>query len=204
MSTATMPQAATIPGIPPWVPTSFFRLTLEQHEAMVEAGILGKRDHVHLIDGFLVSRMTESAPHATADLLCGVAISRVIPPGWHLRAGKPIRIPRLTSRPEPDRSLVRGAVRDYARRSPEPADIAMVIEVSEATLADDRKLAGVYGRAGIPFYWIVDVVDGQVEVYSRPGSSGYEGLEVLASGDVLAVVVDGIEVGQVAVADILP
>src|SRR5262249_59525232 len=81
MSTATMPQPATIPWIPPWVPTSFYRLTLEQYEAMVDAGILGKRDRVHLIDGFLVSKMTENDPHATADELCAEALSLVIPAG---------------------------------------------------------------------------------------------------------------------------
>jgi Uma2 family endonuclease len=204
MSTATMIQPTTIPGIPPWVPSSLYRLTLEQYEAMVDAGILGKHDRVHLIDGFLVAKMTENDRHATADLLCGAELERVIPPGWHVRPSKPIRIPGLTSKPQPDRSVARGVVRDYARRSPGPADIALVVEVSDASLDDDRKLAGVYGRAGIPFYWIVNVVDGQVEVYSRPGSSGYEGLEVLESGHVLAVVIDGIEVGQVAVADILP
>jgi Uma2 family endonuclease len=199
-----MTPPAAIPGIPPWVPTSFYRLTLEQYEAMVDAGILGKRDHVHLIDGFLVARMTQDDPHATADELCGDALSRILPAGWHQRAGKPIRIPRLTSRPEPDRSVVRGAVRDYARRSPEPDNIALVVEVADATLADDRKLAGLYGRAGIPFYWIVNVVDGQVEVYSRPGPAGYEALDVLAPGHVLPVVIDGVEVGQIPMADLLP
>jgi Uma2 family endonuclease len=204
MSTATIPQPATIPGIPPWVPTSLHRLSLEQYEAMVEAGILGKHDRVHLIDGFLVAKMTQNDPHATSDELCGESISRAIPAGWHVRGGKPIRIPRLASRPEPDRSVVRGIVRDYARRSPEPADIALVVEVSDTTLADDRKLSGLYGRAGIPFYWIVNLVDGQVEVYSRPGPTGYEGFEVLAPGHVLSVVIDRVEVGHIPVSDILP
>jgi Uma2 family endonuclease len=204
MSTATMPQPATSPGIPPWVPTSLYRLTLDQYEAIVDAGILGKKDHVYLIDGFLVTKMTQDDPRATADELCGQALSRVVPAGWHLRAGKPIRLPKLTSKPEPDRSVVRGAVRDYARRSPEPADIALVAEVSDTGLADDRKLAGVYGRAGIPFYWIINVVDGQVEVYSRPGPSGYESLEVLAPGHSLTVVIDGVEVGEIPVDDLLP
>jgi Uma2 family endonuclease len=204
MSTAVLTQPATIPGIPPWVPTSFYRLTLEQYEAMVDAGILGKRDRVHLIDGFLVSKMTENDPHATADELCAEALSQVIPAGWRVRAGKPIRIPGLTSRPEPDRSVVRGGIRNYAHRTPGPADLALVVEVSDATLADDRKLAVLYGLAGIPFYWIVNLVDGQVEVYSRPGPAGYESLEVLAPGHVLAVVIDGVEVGRIPVADILP
>lgn len=204
MSTATMTQPATIPGIPPWVPTSFYRLTLEQYEAMIDAGILGKRDRVHLIDGFLVSRMTGNDPHATADMLCGEELDRALPPGWHARPGKLIRIPGLTSRPEPDRSVVRGAIRDDARRTPGPGDIALVVEVSDATLADDRKLAGLHGLAGIPVYWIVNLVDGQVEVYSRPGPAGYEAREVLAPGHVLPVVIDGVEVGTIAVDEILP
>lgn len=204
MSTATMPQPMTNYGIPPWVPSSLYRLTLEQYEAMVEAGILGKRDRVHLIDGFLVAKMTQNDPHATADELCGQALSRLVPAGWHIRAGKPIRIPGLTSKPEPDRSVVRGVARDYARRSPEPADIALLVEVSDTSLADDRKLADLYARAGIPAYWIVNVIDGQVEVYSRPGPSGYDSPEVLAPGHSLAVVIDGVEVGEIPVDDLLP
>ena len=148
--------------------------------------------------------MTQNDPHATADELCGDALSRILPADWHSRAGKPIRIPRLTSRPEPDRSVVRGAVRDYARRSPEPDNIALLVEVSDASLADDRRLAGLYGRAGIPSYWIINLVDGQVEVHSRPGPAGYEALEVLAPGHILSVVIDGVEVGQIPVADLLP
>src|SRR5262249_39741290 len=152
---------------------------------------------VQLIDGFLVSKMTENDPHATADMLCGEELQRVLPPGWHIRPGKPIRIPGLASRPEPDRSVVRGTVRDFALRTPGPTDLAMVVEVSDASLADDRKLATLYGLAGVPIYWIINLVDGQVEVYSRPRPSGYEALEVLAPGHVLSVVIDGVEVGQI-------
>src|SRR5262249_27533441 len=126
-----------------------------------------------------VSKMTENDPHATADELCAEALSLVIPAGWRVRAGKPIRSPGLTSKPQPDRTVVRGAVRDYALRSPGPTDIALVVEVSDASLTDDRKLAVLYGLAGIPVYWIINPVDGQVEVYSRPGPSGYDLLEVL-------------------------
>lgn len=53
-------------------------------------------------------------------------------------------------------------------------------------------------------YWIVNVVDDQVEVYSRPGPSGYQALDVLAPGHVLPVVIDGVEMGQIPVADLLP
>jgi len=110
----------------------------------------------------------------------------------------------VDSKPEPDRSVARGRVRDYSRRSPGPADIALVVEVSDSSLADDRNQAEIYGRAGIPFYWIINLVEGQVEVHSHPGPSGYESQEVLAPGHVLTVIIDGIEVGEIPVADILP
>ncbi len=162
---------------------------------MVEAGILGKRDRVHLIDGFLVAKMTQNDPHATADELCGAALARVVPPDWHMRHRK--------TDPSAEADQQAGArsvgrprhARDYARQSPGPTDIALVVEVADSSLADDRKLTGLYGPAGIPFYWIVNLVDGQVEVYSRPGAAGYESLDVLAPGHVVAFVIDGVEVG---------
>jgi Uma2 family endonuclease len=206
MSTAALTQPMTLPVDPGWVPSSLYRLTLEQYEAMVDSGIFTGRDRVHLINGFLVAKMIQNDPHATADELCGDELARVIPPGWHVRSAKPIRIPSpgRDSKPEPDRSVARGHVRDYSRRSPEPADMALVVEVSDASLDDDRKQAEIYGRVGIPFYWIVNLVDGQVEVYSNPGPSGYQSLDVLAPGHVLTVIIDSVEVGEVPVANILP
>jgi Uma2 family endonuclease len=76
--------------------------------------------------------------------------------------------------------------------------------VSETSLDEDRKMAEIYGKAGIPVYWIVNLVDGQVEVYSDPGPSGYRSHEVLAPGHALRVMIDGVEVGEIPVADILP
>ena len=129
-------------------------------------------------------------------------LSRVIPIGWYVRPAKPIRIPSpgRDSKPEPDRCVAR----DYSRRDPGPADVASVVEVSDSSLDDDRKQSEIYGRASIPFYWIVNLVDGQVEVYSNPGPSGYQALDVLAPGHVLTVIIDGVEVGRIPVADILP
>ncbi len=206
MSTVVLTQSMPMPVDPGWVPSSLYRMTLEQYEAMVEAGIFTGKERVHLINGFLVAKMTQNTPHSTADDLCGEALSRLIPPGWYVRGAKPIRIPSpgRDSKPEPDRCVVRGAIRDYSRRDPGPADVALVVEVSDSSLDDDRKLSEIYGRAGIPFYGIINLVDGQVEVYSNPGPAGYRKLEVLAPRHVLAVVIDETEVGEIPVTNLLP
>ncbi len=117
---------------------------------------------------------------------------------------KPVRIPGLASMPEPDRSVARGSIRDYGGRHPGPEELALVVEVSDSSLDADRKMAEIYGKARIPAYWIVNLVNGQVEVYSDPGPDGYRSNEALAAGHVLRVMIDGVEVGEIAVADILP
>jgi Uma2 family endonuclease len=192
------------PSAPDWVPTPLHRLTVEQYEAMVASGIIKASDRVHLINGCLVGKMTHHPPHAIADELCGKALDRLLPAGWSTRGAKPVRILGLASEPEPDRSVVRGDIRDYERLHPGPVDVALVVEVSKSSLAADRKMAEIYGKAGIPAYWIVNVVDRQVEVYSRPGPAGYDSLEVFAPPYVLTVFIDGVAVGEIAVEDILP
>jgi Uma2 family endonuclease len=206
MSTIASTQPTILSSNRAWAPPaeSLYRLSLEQYEAMVASGIFTCRDRFHLIRGLLVSKMTQNTPHSTADLLCGDALERTIPPGWHVRPAKPIRIPGQGSKPEPDRSVARGGIRDYSHRDPEPSDIALVVEVADSRLREAHDLIDVYGSGGIPVYWIINLIDRLVEVYSNPGPSGYGSMEVLMPGHDLAVVIDGIEVGQIPVTDFLP
>jgi Uma2 family endonuclease len=179
-------------------------MSVEEYEMMVASGAFQGRSRFHLINGLLVEKMTQNPPHAMADELCGCELLRIIPPGWHLRTAKPIRLPIQISKPEPDRCIVRGDIRDY-RQDPEPADIAQVIEISDSSLADDRELATrVYGPARIPVYWIVNLIDRQVEVYTDPGPAGYAKRTDFRPGQRVPVVIGGQAVGQIAVDDILP
>ena len=100
---------------------------------------------------------------------------------------------------------MRGTIRDYEDRQPGPDDILLLVEVADSSLADDRQLATwVYGPAGIPVYWIVNLVHRQVEVYTDPGPDGYRSRVVFADGQSVPVVIDGHPLGQIAVADLLP
>ena len=203
---ATITQAeVTSPTVDQgWIPSPLYRMSLEQYEAMAASGVFTKRDRLHLINGYLVAKLTQNPPHSTADDLCGKALDRTIPAGWYVRAGKPVRIPSQISEPEPDRCVVRGGIRDYLRRHPEPADIALIAEVSDTSLSEDRKLAQLYAAAGIPVYWIVNLVHRQVEVYTDPGPVGYGSRRIFKPGRRVPVVLAGIEVGRIRVADILP
>ena len=139
MSTTTRPSECPPPRPPTksaWFPGPPFRMSLEKYEAMVDSGFLTERDKVHLINGVLVAKMARNDPHATADLLCHEALAAAIPPGWHVRPDKPLRLPP-DSKPEPDQAVVRGSVRDYARRTPCGADVGLVVEVADTSLEND-------------------------------------------------------------------
>ena len=127
---------------------------------------------------------------------------------WSPSAGtsgpnKPVRIP-LYNEPEPDQAVVRGTIRDYSDHPPGPEDVALIAEIAYSSLAEDRKMASVYGNAGIPVYWIVNLVDRQVEVYSEPTDERVRDHKVYLPGDTVPVVIDGQVVGQIAVDDLLP
>ena len=147
--------------------------------------------------------MPERPPHIWAVRCIVEAMPTLLPPGWTWWKEDPVRIPDFDE-PEPDVAVLRGSAEDYRGRIPVASDVALLVEVAEATLARDRneKLMA-YARGGIAVYWIVNLVDRQIEVYTGPGSAGY-GLRVdFVAGQDVPVVIDGVEVGQIAVSDIL-
>ena len=101
------------------------------------------------------------------------------------------------SEPEPDVSVVPGKREDYTAH---PTTAALLVEVSDTTLAYDRKKkAAIYAKAGIADYWIVDLVHRTLEVRRRPSGEEYEEVAVLKHGDTispLAMPETVIEVGR--------
>jgi Uma2 family endonuclease len=209
MTTIADTVPASILQAPPPPRRSLYRLSIEKYEAMVRSGVFTNRDRLELIDGFLVAKMTQEPPHTVAAELCRVRFDRMLPPGWHLRIERPLRIPNRQSMPEPDLVVTRGAIRDFAARDPEPSDVALVVEVADSSLDDDRNvMTRVYGGGEVALYWIVNLIEKQVEVYSRPSGPsepiGYRLCEVYRPDREIPLVIAGTEVGPIRVADLLP
>lgn len=188
---------------PGWVPSSPYRLSVEQYETMVASGVFRKQDRVQLINGFLVTKMTENPPHAVVCEASRHAVEPLLPQGWCLRPDKPIRVPGHNE-PEPDLVVARGTFWDYEARHPEPADIALVVEAADSSLSEDRAMSPIYGSAGIPAYWIIDLKNRQVEIYGNPGPSGYLSTQIVKADGQLELVIDGTLLGSISVADVLP
>jgi Uma2 family endonuclease len=188
------------------VPRPLYRFSVDQYEKMVEQGILKAGEGAELLEGLVVQKMTQHPPHATAVDYVMDALRPLLPEGWRLREQKPIRLSK--SEPEPDVVVIRGPLSLYEQRHPRPADVALVIEVAESSLEEDRTDKGrMYARARIPVYWIINLVAAQVEVYTRPKGGrqpGYRQRRDYRIGEKVPLVVGGQEVGELAVRDLLP
>ena len=195
-------------GRSPGKPDDFiWRLSVGQYHEMIRTGILTADDPVELLAGWLVYKMPKNPPHRIATRLAQQALEAVAPAGWYVDAQEPITL--NDSEPEPDVMIVRGETRDYRDRHPGPEDVALIVEVADSTLERDRGVKRiVYARAGIPVYWIINLLERVLEVYYDPSSAGedadYRQHQDFGPSDSVAVIIEGLEVGRVAIRDLLP
>jgi len=159
---------------------------------------------VELIDGYVVVKMSQKPPHFWSVDATEEALRAVVPPSWSVRREGPARIPDFDE-PEPDLAVARGSRDNYRTRHTEPSDIGLLVEVSDTCLERDRgQKLSAYARGRIPVYWIVNLVDRQVEVYSNPAAGTYDCRVDFTAGQEVPVVIDGAEVGRISVTSILP
>lgn len=214
MSLTTMTTAATIVSPPaspaqvsPPYPSYYshiYRLTVAQYDLMVQAGILGKRDRVELIEGILVAKMGRNRPHIVSGNKALRTLQGTIPPGWYVAKEDPLTVSDL-SKPEPDLAIVRGKAEDYIERDVTAKDVAVVAEIAESSLrADQNEMRAVYAASSIPAYWIINLVDHQLEVYSDPEGREYRTSQVFSREQEVPLIIGGTEVGRIRVADLLP
>ncbi len=184
------------------------RFTVEEYLRLVRDGFFDSDDRFELLEGWIAPKMTKNPPHAIANDLAYDFLSPLATrAGYHIRNQGSVET--ADSVPEPDLAIVRGNRRDYLQRHPGPANTAVAVEISDSSLSSDRKLKGrIYARANIPFYWIVNLVARRVEAFADPTGPGAEpshrSRAEFAPGDLVPLVLDGVEVGRVAVDDLLP
>ncbi len=181
--------------------------TCEEYQKMAEAGIFAPGERVELIEGEVIAKTPQKSPHAAAVRLGQEALRGVFGAGFDVRPQLPLSL-GADSEPEPDIAVVRGAPRDYVQGHPSTA--LLVVEVADATLDFDRgRKAGLYARAGIPDYWIVNLPDRVLEVYrdpgplaDRPAEHGYRSIRRIGPLDSVAPLAS--PAAHVRVAELLP
>lgn len=183
-----------------------FRLSVAQYHEMIEHGILTTDDPVELLEGYLVTKMPKKRRHSLVTQRSRIAIEKLLPPGWFLDVQEPVTL--QDSEPEPDISVIRGNREQFRDQHPTGSDVGMLVETADTSLRRDRGWKKkVYARAEIPVYWIINLVDEQVEFYSKPGEVGghwdYQDITVFRVGQEVPLVLDGLEVDRIPVKELL-
>lgn len=189
-------------------------ITVDQYHSMLEQGILREGAAIELIDGLLVRKdrrdgggsiMTVGPRHATTVKLVFRLLNRLVEKlNCHVQSQQPIFASDVNE-PEPDVAVILGNEEAYFQRHPKRGEVLLVIEVADSSLPFDRgKKCATYSSAGIPAYWVVNLRESIVEVYTSPNAADrrYSSCATYRSGDEIPFELDGTAL-TVAVSDLL-
>ncbi|MBI3410167.1 MAG: Uma2 family endonuclease [Planctomycetes bacterium] len=173
---------------------------------MIEAGVLTENDRVELLEGHLVSKMPHNPRHDSAITKGTRIFLKILPEDWVVRVQ--CAITTRDSEPEPDFVLAEGPEEKYDSRHPMPSEIGLVVEVSDSTLEYDRNIKGrLYSRSRVEVYWIINLVDKTVEVYTEPKSgrnAHYDGRVDYHTDEKVPLVLRGTLLQRIPVSSLLP
>lgn len=149
------------------------KFSVSDYYRMTDAGIFGEDDRVELIEGEIVALTPIGSPHASRVAMLLRSLSRNLGDRAILQVQNPVTLDDY-SEPEPDLMLLRPRADYYASAHPGPADVLLLIEVAQSSLAYDRdEKLPLYAAHEIPEVWLVDVDGAALTVYRDPQDGGY-------------------------------
>lgn len=200
MSRTTLP-AASMP------PEPVRRLSLGEIHALVRLGLLTEDDPYEFLDGWLLPKFARAPAHNYVAASFGDMLRKRLPARWVVFSTGTITMP--DSEPEPDLLVALGPIERYRLQYPKPHEVPMVVEVSDISLTRDRGLKNhIYARAGIAEYWIVNLIDRQIEVHTLPQLKGespaYAQQAIYRPGRSVPIQLEGTKIFEIPVAELLP
>ncbi|MBM3461800.1 MAG: Uma2 family endonuclease [Armatimonadetes bacterium] len=181
--------------------------TRREYEKAAELGLFGPDERLELIEGRIVRKVTQNTPHTTGTQLAQDLLTTVFAHQHTIRVQQPLALDDY-GEPEPDVAVVVGAARDFSQCH--PATAVLVVEVADSSLSVDQTTkAGMYARAGIPEYWILNLVSRMLEVHREPSLNPeqplghhYRNVLLLSAADRISPL--AAPQSEIQVADLLP
>jgi Uma2 family endonuclease len=144
------------------------RFTVGEYHRLGELGFFCEDDRLELIRGEIIQMSPKGTPHSVCNSLLVEELILLLGKRAIVRGQEPI-ILHADSEPQPDVALARNRPDRYLSGHPEPADILLVIEVSDSTLKYDRETKlSLYAECSISDYWILNLANNRLETYSEP------------------------------------
>lgn len=177
-----------------------------EYDRLIERGFFQAGDDVELIGGQLMVAEPQGSRHAVTVSLVADALRAAFGSGWYVMVQLPVALDD-ESEPAPDVAVVPGTAREYW--DAHPSRPILVVEVADSTVGLEREhKVGLYARAGVAEYWIVNIGESNLEVYRRPAPSpaapyGWSYAEVQRLGRGVIVAPVAVPTATIAVADLL-
>lgn len=170
---------------------------------MCLAGVFEPETNVELIRGEIVDMPPPGPEHEFSTASLHWVFSRAVGGNVYIwPQGNAIRLPNSNSRPQPDIALLRWRDDLYRGKSPTAEDVILLVEVAYKSLKYDLSVKlSLYAEAGIPEYWVVNLVDIVVEVYSNPAKGKYQAFRKIRRSEMLPLPAE--LQGSIAASDIL-
>jgi hypothetical protein len=195
-------------------------LSIDQYQQMIAAGILPDGDvTLEMLEGFIVAKdrglgvgMPQGILHRRAVRRITQRLTAALPGGVYIQVQSPVDLGPATiggrgSEPERDVAVAQGPEARYDDHNPRPDELHLLVEAAVSTLSEDRNYkAWLYASACIQLYWIVNLVDRQLEVYSDPDptTGQYRSREILTEDQQVVLSWQGLAPITFAVKDFLP
>ena len=146
------------------------KFTIDEYHQLVDLGFFNENDRIELIRGEIIEMAPKRTPHSVCNSILFGELYKLLSERANVRGQEPITLPS-NSEPEPDVVIAKKKADNYLSNHPTVEDIILVIEISDSTLQYDRETKlFLYAEAKINNYWIYNLVDRRVEVYSNPFS----------------------------------
>lgn len=185
-------------------PYPVHRWSVAEYLELAKLGFLGEDDQIELLEGWPVKKMTKNPLHDSTVDQINLWLRSHLLSGWYIRVQNVLVT--ADSAPEPDLAIVRGRPKDYAKQHPTPQDVALIVEVADTSVSKDRQKRRLYARAGIPTYWLVNLLDKQLELFSSPQGEGadadYQNHQVLGTRHKVPLKIPGRREIKLSVADL--
>lgn len=168
------------------------RFTVDEYHRLGELGFFREDERTELIRGEIILMPTKETPHSVCNTRLVRKLILLLGDRAIVRGQEPIILP-ADSEPQPDGAIVRDRADDYLSSHPTPADILLVIEISDSTLSYDQKTKlSLYAEDGISDYWIFNLIDNHLETYSEPyqdrqGKFNYRSKRIFLSNEVVVL-----------------